>query len=116
MATLVAASLALVRPASGLVDPSAHEFLLVHPIFSHHDSPDKDLDHDEPSAVRVAVSGVSFIAPAGPLGEALGLSVTGLLAGSPLAMLVLPVAWPLAAWPSRLAQQAWVAVPTPPPR
>ncbi len=116
LAVGLALSVALVTPTNGLVDTSAHQLLPVHSIFSHDHDPDGGRDPDDASTAHAALGGAPLFAPVGPFGAGLGLSVEGLLATSPLAVLGPLFMWPLVARPFRLAQQAWVPVPTGPPR
>jgi hypothetical protein len=116
--TLVVA-LALVAPTNGLCNPELHELVLVHPIFSHHHDQDPHAAHRDADASlvgRVVTAGASLISPAGPFGAGLGLAYESMLAASPISLLLSLLAVPLlAAW-RPLDHQAWIAVPTGPPR
>ncbi|HYU18625.1 MAG TPA: hypothetical protein VEQ11_08000 [Chloroflexota bacterium] len=117
LAGLVVMSLALVTPTNGLCDPKFHELVLVHPIFPHTHDPHAAHRLADPSATpKPVVSGLPVIAPVGPFGSGLGLAVEGMLAAAPLGLLGLLWVSPLAPRRSGLLQQAWMSVPTGPPR
>lgn len=116
VAVAVAMSVALVTPANGPIDASAHELRLVHPIFSHEHDPHVAPDADDPSVHQVAEDAAPVFAPVGPFGSGLGLAFESMLAATLLALPGLVFAAPAAVRRIHLAQQAWVIVPTAPPR
>jgi hypothetical protein len=120
LALVVAASLALVAPTNGLCAPEAHEFLPIHPLFSHDHDPHAAHRSSEISPSVAAATSVAdpmpIIAAADAFGPGRGLVVSGMVPGLSTALLALAVASGLRANRRPLLEQAWAEVPTGPPR
>lgn len=117
-AALVAA-LALVAPTNGLCNPKLHELVLVHPIFSHYHEQDPHAAHRDPDAPLVAKPaspGSLAVSPVGPLGAGLGIAYEGMLAASPLTLLLVAITFSMLSQQHQRVSQAFLAVPTGPPR
>jgi hypothetical protein len=122
LTAVLCAALALVAPATGPSRPGAHDFTLVHPIFPHrhdpraaHHEPAPD-PADAPELRAPWVVPTLGIGPAGPFGSPAAELVNALLGRALPALTILASLSTLALTVRRLRDQAWLAVPSGPPR